>query len=142
MYDVGTHARRSATVIGAGVGGLATGLALQQLGWRLSVRERSASIDGGGAGLVLWPNAVRCLRVLGVADAVQERATVLHRSALRHPDGRWLSLLDSGELARRQGAPVLGVLRADLVEVLSGVLRPPALPRTRRSDDDPDLVPP
>ncbi|GAA4968570.1 FAD-dependent monooxygenase [Kineococcus glutinatus] len=116
-----TTGERSAVVIGAGVGGLAAGLALRRAGWHVRVAERAADL-GGGAGLVLWPNAVRCLQVLGVAGAVRERAHVLHRSGVRRPGGRWLSHLDADELARRCGQPVLAVARADLVEVLAAAL--------------------
>ncbi|MCI2237553.1 FAD-dependent monooxygenase [Paenibacillus sp. TRM 82003] len=119
---------RSAVVVGGGIGGLATGLALRRAGWDVHVRERTA--DGAaaaGAGLVLWPNAVHCLQVLGVAEAVRERASVLHRSTLRRPSGRSLSRVDAHELARRCGQPLLGIARADLSEVLTRALGRDAL---------------
>ena len=132
---MGTTRERSAVVVGAGIGGLATALALRRTGWHVSVRERATSLDGGGAGLVLWPNAVHCLRVLGVADEVRARATVLHRSTLRRPGGRRLSRLDADALARRHGAPVLGVVRADLVGALARALGPDAVELGREVTD-------
>lgn len=104
-----------ATVIGGGIGGLATALALQRGGWRVEVLERAPAPDRGGAGLVLWPNALRCLRVLGVEDAVRARATVLSGSVLRRTDGRPLSTIVL------EGGP-LGVVRSDLVDALASAL--------------------
>ena len=56
---------RTAVVIGGGIGGLATALALHQRGWRLHVLERAPEFTDIGAGLSLWPNAMRALDVLG-----------------------------------------------------------------------------
>ncbi|NMO51379.1 NAD(P)-binding protein [Actinoplanes sp. TBRC 11911] len=38
-----------ATVIGAGVGGLAAGLALQQRGWDVRIFERATALENVGA---------------------------------------------------------------------------------------------
>ncbi len=114
-------------MVGGGIAGLATGLALRRAGWDVRVRERTADGAAAGAGLVLWPNAVHCLQVLGVAGAVRERASVLHRSTLRRPSGRLLSSVDARELARRCGQPLLGIARADLGEVLTRALGRDAL---------------
>jgi 2-polyprenyl-6-methoxyphenol hydroxylase-like FAD-dependent oxidoreductase len=120
-----TAASRRSVVVGGGIGGLATALALQQTGWEVRVLERSTSCDGGGAGLVLSPNAVRCLDALGVGDEVRSRARVLRRSCVRGPSGR---LLARTELDVPGGSgPLLGIVRADLAAVLTAALRPGVL---------------
>lgn len=111
-------------VVGGGVGGLATGLALQRLGWEVRVRERSTVLEPAGAGLVLWPNALRCLRVLGVEGEVRSRGTVLRESRITRPNGRRLSRVDLGAHGE-DGA--LGMVRSDLVEVLAAALDPGVL---------------
>jgi 2-polyprenyl-6-methoxyphenol hydroxylase-like FAD-dependent oxidoreductase len=112
---------RTATVAGGGIGGLATALALQRSGWQVRVHERSASLDRGGAGLVLWPNALRCLAVLGVADVVRERSAPLAGSTIRGAAGRRLASIALGPGATEQ--PV-GIVRADLVDALAAALAP------------------
>ena len=63
---------RSAIVVGAGIGGLAAGIALRHAGWEVVVLERAPELRPLGAGLSIWPNGVAALRSLGagaVADS-------------------------------------------------------------------------
>ncbi|WP_345713745.1 FAD-dependent oxidoreductase, partial [Kineococcus glutinatus] len=57
---------RTAVVVGAGVGGLATALGLRRAGWTVTVLERWPRVVGTGAGLGLWPDAQNALAALGV----------------------------------------------------------------------------
>ncbi|HEY0638945.1 MAG TPA: FAD-dependent monooxygenase [Pseudonocardiaceae bacterium] len=120
---------RSAVVVGGGIGGLAAAIALHRLGWRVTVLERAGEFTEIGAGLSLWPNAMRALEVLGVADAVGGVAAVETGGGLRDRAGRWLLRLDNAEIARRHGRPLMVIHRADLVRTLvdalpAEVLRP------------------
>ncbi|WP_136519936.1 MULTISPECIES: FAD-dependent monooxygenase [Cellulomonas] len=117
----------SATVVGAGIAGLATAVALRRSGWSVTVHERAATLRALGAGLVLAPNAVHALDALGLGDAVREHAVTLTASALRRPDGRTLSRLDASRLARRHGAPLLGVERGALHALLADAVGPGAV---------------
>jgi 2-polyprenyl-6-methoxyphenol hydroxylase-like FAD-dependent oxidoreductase len=116
--------QRRAVVVGAGIGGLAAALALGRSGWRVEVRERAAHLQPVGAGLSLWPNAVRALDALGVGAAVRALAVPLGEGAIRRPDGRVLTRADTSGYPARYGAPLVGVHRADLHEVLRGALGP------------------
>lgn len=109
-----------AVVVGGSVGGLAAALALHRAGWSVTVLERGARLRG--AALVMWPNAVRALRALGVADALLARA-YRHRVVVgRRPDGRVLTRMNLGALADRAGEPSVTVRRSDLLDVLDGAL--------------------
>ncbi len=57
---------RRATVIGAGIGGLAAAIALREAGLEVTIREAADEIRPLGAGLSIWPNGVRALRALGL----------------------------------------------------------------------------
>lgn len=116
--------RRSATVVGAGIAGLAAALALRRTGWCVHVHERAAALQPLGAGLVLWPNAVHALDALDVGAAVREQAAMLDGSTLRRPDGRWLARNDDPGLAARHGAPLLGIERSSLQAVLAAAVGP------------------
>ena len=59
-------------VIGAGIGGLSVALALQKVGIHARVYEQAPEIGAVGAGVGLWPGALRSLREIGVADAFWE----------------------------------------------------------------------
>ena len=118
---------RTAVVIGGGIGGLATALALHQRGWRVHVLERAPGFTDIGAGLSLWPNAMRALDVLGLAKQIRANAAAESGGGVRDRHGRWLSRADNDEIAHRYGWPMLLVHRADLVQVLADAVPVEAL---------------
>ncbi|MFI7482094.1 FAD-dependent monooxygenase [Kocuria sp. M1R5S2] len=117
-----------AVVVGAGVGGLAAGAALARTGWQVAVHDRAPALEPVGAGISLWPNALRALDVLGVGDAVRARSVRGAGTGIRRPDGRWLGRTDlAGALTARFGDPLVVLARAELVGLLGGLLPPGAL---------------
>ncbi len=115
-----------AIIVGGGIGGLATALALGQRGWQLEVLERAPSFGEVGAGLSLWPNALRALDLLGVGGSVRGRAVLAGQAGIRNAAGRWLTRTDTAELERRYG-PTAMVHRADLLAVLRAAVPGEAL---------------
>jgi 2-polyprenyl-6-methoxyphenol hydroxylase-like FAD-dependent oxidoreductase len=113
-------AGRRAAVVGAGIGGLATAIALQRAGWEVTVLERAAHLRPLGAGLSIWPNGVRALRSLGLEELVESAPR--GGGALRRADGSVLADFDPDLIERRYGAPLIGMHRADLHEALAGAL--------------------
>jgi 2-polyprenyl-6-methoxyphenol hydroxylase-like FAD-dependent oxidoreductase len=81
------------------------------------VLERAPEITEVGAGLSLWPNALRALDALGLGDAVRAAGVAQATGGLRRPDGRWLARSDTAEVSRRFGDVVL-LARTDLLEML------------------------
>ena len=134
-----------AIVIGAGIGGLATAVALGQRGWTVELVERQPDLAPAGAGLLLWPNAVHALRALGLGDAVVAAGTVMGSGGGRTPKGTWLASFDAERIDARLGAPIVAVHRADLHEILASALPPSVTLRTGHAvasvdDLDADLV--
>jgi salicylate hydroxylase len=103
-------------VVGGGIGGLATALALARGGMSAIVLERSAFADETGAGIQLGPNATHALAELGVLDAI--RAAAFRPDNLRLFDGLSGINLASVPLGRaaeeRYDAPYLTLHRGDL----------------------------
>ena len=106
-----------AIIIGGGIAGLASALALTRGGWQVEVLERAPEFSEVGAGLSLWPNALRALDALGVGERVRGRAVLEGQVGIRDASGRWLSRVDTAGLARRYGLTVM-IHRADLLAVL------------------------
>jgi 2-polyprenyl-6-methoxyphenol hydroxylase-like FAD-dependent oxidoreductase len=103
---------RTALIVGAGIGGLSAGLALQQAGWNIRVFERAPSPRELGFGLGVAPNAIAALRKLGVGDVVIARGFEPRRGELRRPDG---SVLKRVELPPEAlGGPMIITLRPAL----------------------------
>ncbi len=81
-----------ATVIGAGIGGLAAAAALCRRGAEVAVLEQSPEITEVGAGLQISPNGARVLAALGLDPAaLGDRAEALE---LRDHRGRLVTRMD------------------------------------------------
>lgn len=79
----------AAVVVGAGIGGVAAAVALQQCGWRVTVLERAPVLGEVGAGLSIWPSAAVALRQLGVRG-IEPGVLPTGASGLRTESGRWI----------------------------------------------------
>jgi 2-polyprenyl-6-methoxyphenol hydroxylase-like FAD-dependent oxidoreductase len=112
-----------ALIIGAGIGGLTTALALKQKGIDVDVYERSAVLTDVGAGISLWPNALKALYQLGLRPALDALSFVSVDGAVRRADGTVLSRTTSEQFILRLGLPVMVFHRAELLEVLVDAAR-------------------
>ncbi|MDO7245079.1 FAD-dependent urate hydroxylase HpxO [Acinetobacter pittii] len=57
-------------IIGAGMGGLTTGIALKKFGHQVHIFEQTEKILPVGAAISLWSNGVKCLNYLGLTDKI------------------------------------------------------------------------
>lgn len=110
-------------IVGGGIGGLATALALSRSGAvaRIKVLERADEFGEIGAGLQLAPNAFRALEELGVTTgAIDEYA--FHPGRLVMMDalsGEPITALDlGGPFRARYGKPYVVMHRGDLLRLL------------------------
>jgi 2-polyprenyl-6-methoxyphenol hydroxylase-like FAD-dependent oxidoreductase len=87
----------TAVIVGAGIGGLAAGVALRRAGWNVSIIERARSPGELGFALALAPNA---LIEIGVADTVVRDGAEVKVFELRRADGAVLKRIDFGADAR------------------------------------------
>ena len=111
---------RRAIISGAGIGGLATALALSRAGFDVTLYEQAGVLQEFGAGLQLTPNATRVLARLGVLDSVRSVSTIPDAiSALRGSDDGVLMRMELDDADRRWGSPYLALHRADLQRALA-----------------------
>lgn len=103
-------------IVGGGIGGLTTGIALGRLGIAATLLERSKFADESGAGIQLGPNAIRALRELGALPGIE--AAAFRPEAISLFDalsGARLTTMPLGRVVEdRYGAPYLTLHRADL----------------------------
>src|SRR5271166_3702259 len=114
---------RRAIIAGAGIGGLATALALSQARFDVALYERSDALEEFGAGLQLTPNASRVLSNLGVLESVRSAATSPRAFCAYHGlDDYALMRMPVDGAECRWGAPYLAIHRADLQQVLAAAV--------------------
>src|SRR4030095_17248337 len=101
---------RTALIVGAGIGGLAAGIALRQIGWQVRIFERTSSPRELVFGLAPAPNAIAALRELGIADTVVARGFEPTCGQIRRMDG---TVLKRAEFPPRDalGGPMVMALR-------------------------------
>ncbi|MCP9623159.1 FAD-dependent oxidoreductase [Nocardia otitidiscaviarum] len=112
---------RKAIVVGAGIGGLTTALALTRRGWHVEVLERAPETGAAGSGISLWPNGIRALDTLGLGERVRAAGRIETAGGFRDRTGRWLSVTNTTALTRRYG-PLVAIRRADLFAILADAL--------------------
>lgn len=106
-------------IIGGGIGGLSTALALQHFGFQSQVFEQALALHDVGAAIAIWPNALRVLERLGLANRILEKAGVMKEI-------RWLD--QNGWLINRVSIPESVALhRADLQNILLHALDPSSI---------------
>jgi 2-polyprenyl-6-methoxyphenol hydroxylase-like FAD-dependent oxidoreductase len=103
-----------AVVVGAGIGGLAAAIALEQAGVEPIVIERAPQLHEAGFGLVVSANAVTALRSLGLSDGVAARGTRVVRAEIRNPRGELLARIDYEALEWE----TYGILRTELQQAM------------------------
>ena len=111
-------------IIGGGIAGLSTAIALQKAGLKPLVFERAPELREVGAGISLWANALRALDHLGVGDAVRDVAQSPSAAEIRRDNGKRLLRVDYAHFENRDNLPkTLWMLhRADLIHTLARFL--------------------
>ena len=109
---------KKAIIIGAGIGGLAAGIALHQAGMEVEIFERAPAIRELGAGISLWANAIHALHRLGLGDALSTLSVPYAMDGLRSSNGAPLVKISMTELERQIGTAIVVLHRADLLGLL------------------------
>ena len=115
---------RVALIVGAEIGGLAAGVALQQAGWVVRILERAAHLRELGFALLLAPNAVVSLQQLGLAERVIAEGSEMTAGDVRGTAGRLLRRLDLARIRDLLPQPAVVVLRSALHGVLLDAVAP------------------
>lgn len=103
-------------IVGGGIGGLATAIALRQRGCEVAVFEQAPELREIGAGLSVWPNATRVLSQFGLLPEVLNRSAVLERLQLRTWKGELLSNIKT---VADFETPSVCIHRSDLLSILA-----------------------
>ena len=113
-------------VVGAGIGGLTLGIALQRAGIEVTLYERAEELREVGAAIALSANGTRELYRLGVGEALDDVSTepteLIYRDG--RTGGRIAAHAGGADYRGRFGAPYWGIHRVDLQQTLAAAVHP------------------
>jgi 2-polyprenyl-6-methoxyphenol hydroxylase-like FAD-dependent oxidoreductase len=111
-------------VVGGGIGGLTTALALSRKGIPVKVLEQAPEFKEIGAGIQLGPNVFRMFEVLGLTDAVFHWAAFPEALEMRDSvTGESVVEMRIDKLYDRYNAPYGVIHRADLLDRIHDACR-------------------
>lgn len=105
-------------IIGGGIGGLTTAIALRNKGFVPIVYERTPELKPVGAGIVLSTNAMNALRQLGLAEKVLNAGKSTQSYTIKTNQGVVLQNVDIRAYSQRFGYPSVGITRFNLHQIL------------------------
>jgi salicylate hydroxylase len=121
--DIRPAKRLRAAIVGAGIGGLAAACSLGRRGVDVTVFEQAESLSEIGAGLGIFPNALRQLERMGLGDALAVvGAKIGAGSEYYRADGTFVGSMVTADSSGWNG--VYGMHRADLLNTLAASLTP------------------
>ena len=109
-----TRPKANIGIVGGGIGGVAAAVALHQAGFDTVVYERAPQLREVGAGMMLWPNATRVLRGLGLLEEVLARSGSSTNFLVRASSGAVLMNIALGQFE----VPAICMRRSDLLAAL------------------------
>lgn len=108
-------------IIGAGMGGLATGIGLRQAGYEVEIYDRVSELRPAGAGISLWSNGVKVLNRLGLGKEIARIGGQMDRVAYYTNTGEKLTDFSLQPLSDSVGQRPYPVARTDLQNMLLNV---------------------
>ena len=105
-------------VIGAGMGGLTTAIAMQKAGYEVEVYERVRELRPAGAGISLWSNGVKVLNQLGLGPKIAKIGGPMEQMAYYSKSGHQLTRFSLAPLIERVGQSPYPVTRTELQQML------------------------
>jgi 2-polyprenyl-6-methoxyphenol hydroxylase-like FAD-dependent oxidoreductase len=124
--------KKNITILGAGIAGLSTAIALKNAGIDTMVFEASPEIKAVGAGLGLGANAIKAFRVLGIDEEVMNAGRFLPAFTLYNEKGKQLAKTDSVSVSKKYGLDNFTIHRADLHALLLSKINPGCIQTNKR----------
>jgi len=105
-------------ILGAGIAGLCSAIALKAKGFNVTLYERSASPHTLGAGLVLWPNASQILDKLNILTDIKSAGYSLDKMQRYTETGDFLNEIDLKNFNSKSSYTNYAIKRQSLHSIL------------------------
>ena len=106
------------TIIGGGIAGLTTALALNKIGIKPTIFEKAQTIKAIGAGLVLAANAIKAFQKLDISDEVIKCGRLIPSFTLYDQKGNPITKTDSKAIGEKYGVDNFTIHRTELHKLL------------------------
>jgi 2-polyprenyl-6-methoxyphenol hydroxylase-like FAD-dependent oxidoreductase len=105
-------------IIGGGIGGLTAAVAFKEFGFECEVFEQAPELFDVGAAIAIWPNAMRVLERLNLAEKILAEAGVMEEIRWVDRHGWLINQVSIAESNESQKHPAVALHRADLQSAL------------------------
>ncbi|WP_299101553.1 FAD-dependent monooxygenase [uncultured Winogradskyella sp.] len=108
----------SIDIIGAGIGGLTTAIALEQKGIKTRIFEQAESIKPVGAGIILANNAMQVFDKLGLRPIIEANGNVMSSMNITKSNLKPLSKIDFSYFEKKHQTKSIAIHRGTLQQLL------------------------
>lgn len=110
-------------IIGAGIGGLTTAIALEQKGIKTRIFEQAEQIKPVGAGIILANNAMQVYKKLGIRKIIEENGNTISSVNITTPNLKPLSKMDLTYFEQKNNTKNIAIHRGKLQQILIDQLK-------------------
>ena len=114
--------KKTIDIIGAGIGGLTTAIALRHKGFHVRIFEKSNQLKHIGAGIILASNAMMIFDKLGCKDEIESKGNILAAMKITDADLEIISSMDLKYFETLFGVNTIAIHRGDLQDILLNAL--------------------
>jgi salicylate hydroxylase len=121
IEKLSTPIAENVAIIGAGLGGLATAIALQQQGFNVQVYEKAQEFRPAGTGLGLLPNGLNCLDAIapGIVESLKYSGCQVRQAILKDITGETIQANPTSRYLEKYGQPLVTVWWWRLQQILA-----------------------
>ena len=109
-------------IIGAGIGGLTTAIALERKGFKVRIFEQSEVLKHIGTGIILANNAMQIYEAFGLREKIERKGNILSSMNITTSDLNVISSMDLLSFKTLYGVNTVAIHRGDLQDILLGAL--------------------
>lgn len=106
-------------IIGGGIGGLTTALALQKSNLDVTIYESAPEIKPVGAGIIMANNAMQVFDKLGIRQKIEQAGHKISTIKITDPQLKTLSEVQLNKFERKYGVHNIAIHRGDLQMILA-----------------------
>lgn len=106
-------------IIGAGIGGLTTALALKQNGQQAIIYEGVPEIKPVGAGIILANNAMQVFKKLGLQEKIEKAGNKISCMKITDPQLNNISVVDLSAYEKKYSVQNVAIHRGELQKILA-----------------------